>query len=143
MLRSLALISKEYEESITCRYNAECRGIVSRYCKEWETIVNRLGRWIDFENGYRTMEPWYMESVWWVFKSLWEKGLVYRGYRVMPFSTALGTPLSNFEANQNYKEVTDPAVVIAFSSVDEESRFVELYLYARPLLTYFCLPPFS
>ena len=68
------------------------------------------------------MEPWYMESVWWVFKSLWDKGLVYRGYRVMPFSTALGTPLSNFEANQNYKEVTDPAIVIAFSSVDEESR---------------------
>ena len=103
------------------RYNAECRGIVSRYCKEWEAIVNRLGRWIDFEHGYRSMEPWYMESVWWVFKTLWDKGLVYRGYRVMPFSTALGTPLSNFEANQNYKDVTDPAITIAFSAAGEES----------------------
>ena len=85
--------------------------------------MNRLGRWIDFEHGYRSMEPWYMESVWWVFKSLWDKGLVYRGYRVMPFSTALGTPLSNFEANQNYKDVTDPAIVIAFSAADEESHY--------------------
>ena len=103
------------------RYNAECRGIVSRYCKEWEAIVNRLGRWIDFEHGYRSMEPGYMESVWWVFKTLRDKGLVYRGYRVMPFSTALGTPLSNFEANQNYKDVTDPAITIAFSAAGEES----------------------
>lgn len=85
--------------------------------------MNRLGRWIDFKNGYRTLEPWYMESEWWAFKSLWDKGLVYRGYRVMPFSTALTTPLSNFEAGQNYKEVSDPAIVIAFSAVDEESRF--------------------
>ena len=106
-----------------CSYNAECRGIVSRYCKEWEIIVGRLGRWIDFEHGYRTMEPWYMESEWWVFKSLWEKGLVYRGYRVMPFSTALTTPLSNFEAGQNYKEVSDPAIIIAFSAVDEENVY--------------------
>ena len=83
--------------------------------------MNRLGRWIDFKNGYRTMEPWSMESCWWVFKSLWEKGLVYRGYRVIPFSTALTTPLSNFEAGQNYKEVSDPAIVIAFSSADEDS----------------------
>lgn len=64
-----------------------------------------------------------MESVWWVFKSLWEKGLVYRGYRVMPFSTALTTPLSNFEAGQNYKEVSDPAIIIAFSAVDEENVY--------------------
>ena len=111
--------------TLPSRYNAECRGIVSRYCKEWEAIVNRLGRWIDFKNGYRTLEPWYMESEWWAFKSLWDKGLVYRGYRVMPFSTALTTPLSNFEAGQNYKEVSDPAITIAFSSVDEESRFME------------------
>lgn len=100
-------------------YNKECRGIVTKYCKEWEVIVNRMGRWIDFENGYRTLEPWYMESVWYVFQQLWNKGLVYQGFRVMPYSWACTTPLSNFEAGQNYKDVSDPAIVISFPLVDE------------------------
>lgn len=82
--------------------------------------VQRLGRWIDFKNDYKTMEPWYMESVWWVFKSLWEKNLVYRSFKVMPYSTACNTPLSNFEAGLNYKEdTTDPAVVVSFPLVDD------------------------
>lgn len=67
-------------------------------------------------------EPWFMESVWWVFSQLHEKGLVYRGYKVMPFSTACGTPLSNFEAGLNYKDVQDPAVVVAFPLVEVCSR---------------------
>lgn len=103
------------------KYNSECRSIVTRYCKEWEQVVNRMGRWIDFQNDYKTMDPSFMESVWWVFKSLFEKDLVYRGYRVMPFSTACSTPLSNFEANLNYKEDTvDPAVVISFPILDAD-----------------------
>jgi isoleucyl-tRNA synthetase len=66
------------------------------------------------------MEPWYMESVWWVFKTLFEKGLVYRSFRVMPYSTACNTPLSNFEAGLNYKDDTvDPAVVVSFPRLDE------------------------
>lgn len=65
--------------------------------------------WLDFENDYKTLYPWFMESIWWVFKQLFEKGLVYRGFKVMPFSTACSTPLSNFESGQNYKEVVDPA----------------------------------
>ncbi|RLV94685.1 hypothetical protein DV515_00013040 [Chloebia gouldiae] len=84
-------------------YNKECRGIVMRYAKEWEFSVTRLGRWIDFENDYKTLYPEFMESVWWVFKQLYDKGLVYRGVKVMPFSTACNTPLSNFESHQNYK----------------------------------------
>ncbi|KAL4524947.1 hypothetical protein Ndes2526A_g07044 [Nannochloris sp. 'desiccata'] len=95
-------------------YNEECRSIVMRYSKEWETIVKRIGRWIDFENDYKTLDPSFMESVWWVFKQLFEKGLVYRGFKVMPYSTGCSTPLSNFEAGQNYKDVSDPAVVVAF-----------------------------
>ncbi|KAL8620374.1 hypothetical protein ACOMHN_012999 [Nucella lapillus] len=63
-------------------YNDECRKIVSRYCGDWEEIVSRLGRWIDFKNDYKSMYPWYMESIWWVFKQLYNKGLVYRGYKV-------------------------------------------------------------
>ncbi|GAB1298166.1 Isoleucine--tRNA ligase, cytoplasmic [Apodemus speciosus] len=69
------------------------------------STVTRLGRWIDFDNDYKTLYPQFMESVWWVFKQLYDKGLVYRGVKVMPFSTACGTPLSNFESNQNYKGV--------------------------------------
>jgi len=102
------------------KYNAECRAIVNRYCGEWETIIGRLGRWIDFKNDYRTLEPWYMESVWWVFKTIWDKDLVYRSFKVMPYSTACNTPLSNFEAGLNYKEDTvDPAVVVSFPRVDD------------------------
>lgn len=63
----------------------------------------------DFKNDYKTLYPWYMESIWWVFSELWNKGLVYKGVKVMPYSTACNTPLSNFESGQNYKEVVDPA----------------------------------
>merc|ERR1711962_1421045 len=96
------------------KYNDECRKIVMRYSKEWEFIVGRLGRWIDFENDYKTLYPWFMESVWWVFKEFHKKDMIYRGFRVMPYSTKCSTPLSNFEANQNYKEVSDPAVIVNF-----------------------------
>lgn len=101
------------------KYNATCRSIVTRYTKEWEVTTNRLGRWIDFENDYKTMDPNFMESVWWVFGELFRKGLVYQGYKVMPFSTACGTPLSNFEAGLNYKDVRDPAVVVSFPLVED------------------------
>ncbi|XP_075289200.1 isoleucine--tRNA ligase, cytoplasmic [Opisthocomus hoazin] len=101
-------------------YNNQCRGIVMRYSKEWEFNVTRLGRWIDFENDYKTLYPEFMESVWWVFKQLYDKGLVYRGVKVMPFSTACNTPLSNFESHQNYKDVQDPSVIVNFP-LDEDA----------------------
>lgn len=104
-------------------YNQECRGIVSRYTKEWEKTVNRIGRWVDFENDYKTMDTDFMESVWWVFKQLWDKDLIYQGTRVVPFSTALGTVLSNFEAGQNYQDVQDPAITVLFKAKDEDAYF--------------------
>jgi isoleucyl-tRNA synthetase len=103
------------------KYNETCRSIVTRYTKEWESTITRLGRWIDFENDYKTMDPTFMESVWWVFRQLFDKDLVYQGYKVMPFSTACGTPLSNFEAGLNYKDVRDPAVVVHFPLLEDES----------------------
>ncbi len=103
------------------KYNETCRSIVLKYTGEWESTVTRLGRWIDFENDYKTMDPNFMESVWWVFKELFEKNLVYQGYKVMPFSTACGTPLSNFEAGLNYKDVRDPAVVVNFPLLEDGS----------------------
>ena len=74
-----------------------------RYSQRWEDVVNRFGRWIDFENDYKTMDTSFMESVWYVFKSLYDKGLVYKSRRIMPYSNACNTVLSNFEVQQNYK----------------------------------------
>ncbi|XP_055922181.1 isoleucine--tRNA ligase, cytoplasmic [Eupeodes corollae] len=94
-------------------YNNECRKIVMRYANNWEEVVTRMGRWIDFKNDYKTLYPWYMETIWWVFNELFQKGLVYQGVKVMPYSTACTTPLSNFESGQNYKDVVDPCVTVA------------------------------
>ena len=99
-------------------YNEACRSIVLRYTAEWRETVTRMGRWVDFEDDYKTMDPTFMESTWWVFKELWDRGLVYRGYKVMPYSWRLGTPLSNFEANMDYRRVQDPAITITFPLLD-------------------------
>jgi isoleucyl-tRNA synthetase len=104
-------------------YNDECRSIVQRFTGEWKKTVHRIGRWVDFENDYKTMDTNFMESVWWVFKQLWDKGLIYQGTRVVPFSTALGTVLSNFEAGQNYQDVQDPAITVLFKLDNEDSYF--------------------
>ena len=101
------------------RFNEECRKIVLRYTEEWKSLVSRMGRWVDFDHTYRTMDLPFMESVWWVFSQLYQKGLVYQGFKVMPFSAKLGTPLSNFEAGENYRDVDDPSLTVAFSLADE------------------------
>uniref|UniRef100_A0A8D1GXQ0 Isoleucine--tRNA ligase, cytoplasmic n=1 Tax=Sus scrofa TaxID=9823 RepID=A0A8D1GXQ0_PIG len=102
-------------------YNSQCRAIVMRYSTEWKSTITRLGRWIDFDNDYKTLYPQFMESVWWVFKQLYDKGLVYRGVKVMPFSTACNTPLSNFESHQNYKDVQDPSIFVTFPLEEDEN----------------------
>ncbi len=99
-------------------YNDACRAIVQRYVGEWRRTITRVGRWVDFDHDYKTMDPWFMESVWWVVKQLWERDLVYQGMKVVPVSTALGTVLSNFEAGQNYQEVQDPAVTVLLELED-------------------------
>jgi len=101
------------------KYNAECRSIVMRYSKEWEHVVGRMGRWIDFENDYKTLDPSFMESVWWVFKEIYKKGSVYKDVKIMPYSTACATPLSNFEASQSYKDITDPTVIVNFPLIED------------------------
>ncbi|PIS03401.1 MAG: isoleucine--tRNA ligase [Chlamydiae bacterium CG10_big_fil_rev_8_21_14_0_10_42_34] len=105
-------------------FNEECRAIVLRYTSEWKKTVDRMGRWVDFNNTYRTMDRPFMESVWWVFKQLFERGLVYEGFKVMPFSMKLGTPLSNFEANLNYQEVDDPSLVVRFEVIGEKDTYL-------------------
>lgn len=106
------------------KYNAECRAIVMRYASEWRETIERMGRWIDFDNDYKTLNPSFMESVWWVFGQLYSKGEVYRGFKVMPYSTGCTTPLSNFEAQQNYKDVPDPAVTIGFPLLSDPTTYL-------------------
>ncbi|HQF55884.1 MAG TPA: isoleucine--tRNA ligase [Fibrobacteria bacterium] len=96
------------------KFNEACRSIVMRYTGEWEKTVLRMGRWVHFQGGYRTMDPSFMESVWWVFKTCFDKGLIYEGYRVQPYSPKLSTPLSNFEVNQGYKDRQDPSLTLKF-----------------------------
>jgi isoleucyl-tRNA synthetase len=91
------------------KYNAECRSTVMLYSNEWRRTVERMGRWIDFDDDYKTLNTSFMESVWWAFDQLFKKGMVYRGSRVLPYSTGCTTPISNFEAALNYKDVNDPA----------------------------------
>ncbi len=99
------------------KFNAHCRASVLKYTQEWETYVSRQARWVDFKNDYKTMDLSYMESVIWAFKRLHEKGLLYEGMRVMPYSWACETPLSNFEIRMDNatRPRQDPAVTVAFT----------------------------
>ena len=92
------------------KFNEQCRSMVLKYVNEWEKTVTRMGRWVDFKNDYKTMNPDFMETIWWVFKQLWNQDRVYKSHRIMPYSWKLSTPLSNFEAGNNYKDVQDPTV---------------------------------
>ena len=115
---------KEIEDYGIDKFNEACRGIVLRYTQEWETIVRRMGRWVDFKNGYRTMDIDYMESIWWIFKQLWDKDLIYEGHKILPYCARCSTPLSNFEANQGYQDVVDPAITVRFKVLGEENTYI-------------------
>lgn len=120
--KSLGLQAHEAVEKLgIAGYNQACRDIVMRYSKEWEETINRLGRWVEFDNDYKTMDKDFMESVWWVFNALWEKGMIYEGVKVVPYSTALQTALSNFEAGSNYQSVQDPAITVLAYINEEEA----------------------
>ena len=101
------------------KFNEQCRSMVLKYVSEWRKTVTRMGRWVDFDHDYKTMDFGFMESVWWVFKQLWEQGRVYRSHRIMPYSWKLSTPLSNFEAGSNYKDVQDPTVTVRVKTVPQ------------------------
>lgn len=93
-------------------FNETCRSMVSTYVEEWEKTVTRMGRWVNFQNDYKTMDKEFMETIWWVFSQLWEQKRIYRAHRIMPYSWKLNTPLSNFEAGRNYQDVQDPSVTV-------------------------------
>ena len=114
--KELGLNSKtDIEKFGIAEFNEACRSSVLRYVNEWRSIVTRLGRWVDFDNDYKTMDPDYMESIWWVMKALWEKGLLYEGHYILPYCPRCSTVLSNHELNLGgYKDVHDPAITIKF-----------------------------
>lgn len=116
---------RDVEEFGIGKFNEACRGAVMRYVDVWRKTITRFGRWVDFDNDYKTMDPTYMESAWWVFGELHKKGLVYEGYRCSLYCTRCETPLSNFETamDNSYKEVTDPAVSIAFQNSTDKNLF--------------------
>ena len=101
-------------------FNEACRDVVLRYASEWERFITRVGRWVDWSNQYRTMDVEFMESVWWVFKTLWDKGLIYEGYKSLAYCPRCATPLSNFEVNQGYQQTQDPSVTVRFKVRDHE-----------------------
>ena len=97
------------------KFNDACKASVLRYTSEWRKTITRMGRWVDFDHDYKTMEPSYMESIWWVVKALWDKGLVYEGHYILPFCPRCSTVLSNHELSLGgYKDVYDPAITLRF-----------------------------
>src|SRR3989338_3948939 len=108
------------------KFNAACRSAILRFDKEWEKTIHRMGRWVDFTNSYKTMDLTYMESVWWAFKSLYEKDLIYQGRRVILYCPRCGTPLSNFEIamDNSYAEIDDTSTIYKYPVVGEPKTFL-------------------
>ncbi|SEC42259.1 Isoleucyl-tRNA synthetase [Amycolatopsis tolypomycina] len=109
--------TSEIEEMGIAKFNAASQESVLRYTDEWREYVTRQARWVDFDNDYKTLDVTYMESVLWAFKRLWDKGLVYEGYRVLPYCWRDATPLSNHELGMDsdvYRNRQDPAVTVGF-----------------------------
>ncbi|MCH8518162.1 isoleucine--tRNA ligase [Candidatus Gracilibacteria bacterium] len=119
--------SKDIEEKVGIKkFIEECYTYTKETSAEWDWYIDHIGRWVDMENCYKTMDQDYMESVIWVFKKIWEKGLIYKGQRVSLYSWKLSTPISNFEVamDDSYEEVSDPAVTVMFP-LTESSKHVQ------------------
>ena len=108
-------------------YNAACRKEVMKYTKEWEDLTHKMGYWVDMQNPYITYENSYIETLWWLLKQLYNKGLLYKGYTIQPYSPAAGTGLSSHELNQPgcYRDVKDTTVTAQFTVVDNGNKIIE------------------
>lgn len=113
--KELGINSKhEIEQMGIDKFNEACRASVLRYTAEWRKTITRMGRWVDFDNDYKTMNPEFMESIWWVAKSLWNKNLIYEGKYILPYCPRCSTVLSTHELAQGYKDVQDQTVTVRF-----------------------------
>ncbi len=113
--KELGINSKhEIEELGVDKFNDACKASVLRYTNEWRQTITRMGRWVDFDNDYKTMNPEYMESIWWIAKQLWDKKLIYEGKYILPYCPRCSTVLSTHELAQGYKDVNDMTVTVRF-----------------------------
>ncbi len=127
--KRLGLATKrDIEEFGVKKFNEAARDAVLEYADDWKTIIPRMGRWADMENDYKTMDSTYTESVWWVFKSLHEKGLVFEGFKNMHLCPRCGTTLSNFEVNLGYKDIKDIAVTVKLPLLDTDGNVTDTSL---------------
>jgi len=131
----------QIEEYGVAKFNARCRESVFRYLKDWEALTERIGFWIDLKNAYITMKNEYIESCWWAIKQMWDKGLVYQGYKVTPHCPRCGTSLSSHEVALGYRDdAEDPSVYIKFKVVpwliSESDKQKRLYELSRDKPTY-------
>ncbi|HPD19658.1 MAG TPA: isoleucine--tRNA ligase [Candidatus Pacearchaeota archaeon] len=115
---------KQIEELGIEKFNNACRNSVFACVNDFKETLKRVGRWADYDKSYSTMDNNYIESVWWVLKQLWDKGLVKKNYRVSPYCPRCGTALSNFEVNQGYKEVKDESIYVKFKLQGKEEYFL-------------------
>ncbi len=111
---------KDIEEYGIDKFNEACRATVLKYATEWQKTITRMGRWVDMQDDYKTMDPSFMESVWWVFKQLWDKGLIYKDYKAMHICPRCATTLSNFEVTQGYKDIKDISATVKFKIKNPE-----------------------
>lgn len=122
--KELGLKNKREIEKIGIeKFNDYCRSIVLRYAEEWKKTIRRVGRWVDMENDYKTMDADFMESIWWAFKTLYGKGLIYKDYKSMHICPRCGTTLSNFEVTQGYKNIKDLSAIAQFELEDEPGTY--------------------
>ncbi len=110
---------RQIEEFGIARFNALCKESVFKYIKDWEKLTERIAFWVDLENAYITYTNDYIESVWWILKTFWERGLLYKGYKVVPYCPRCGTPLADHEVALGYDEATDPSVFVRLPLVEK------------------------
>ena len=122
------------------KFNEACRSQVQTNTENWERVTRKIGRWVDFENDYKTMDIDFMESVWWVFKELWENELIYKDYKVLPYSWAAATPLSNFEANMDYRDVEDPSIFFTLRARKDHNKIKKDDEFLVWTTTPWCIP---
>jgi len=115
---------KDIEKIGIDKFNETCRSKVLIYAEEWRKVIERLGRWVDMDNAYKTMDLNYMESIWWVFKELWNKGLIYEGYKSMHICPRCETTLSQSEVSDSYQDIEDVSVIAKFELVDDPGTYI-------------------
>ena len=126
--KELGINSKhEIEAYGIAAFNDKCRASVLKYTNEWRKIITRMGRWVDFDNDYKTMDADFMESIWWVAKALWDKGMIYEGKYILPYCPRCSTVLSTHELAQGYKEKQDPAITVRFKVINEPKTFADTF----------------